>query len=387
MALTPEKQATDKVSPRNTDFSLGNAKGYNINNLSYPTGVSSEPDLLHYVSFFFNMRGKSSIFADKPPGDNLAMGVVEGEVRADPSKLGRPIILGGVAMGVTATLGLGRIVGNYVMEKSMAAGMTAKMAGQKALIAQVGVGAAAGALGGIAAAIAVKPDTTYRISDVITLHLPHAPKVSYNVSYAEVELGTLAGMISGGSSAADTTRSAMVAESIGALVLAGSAAGANNAAAMLSKKIGMNAPITGEQVMSAARIAEGASLNPFREVLFKGVAMRRHSFNYTFMPKSKEESDNIHNILKVFRYHAMPELSTGSLYMIHPSEVVAQIYFNGKENLNFPKMATSVIETVDITYGGDKFSSFRDGSPVEIHLTLVLREISTVTKKSVQEGY
>ena len=387
MALTPEKQATDKVSPRNTEFSLGNAKGYNINNLSYPSGVSTEPDLLHYVSFFFNMRGKSSIFADKPPGDNLAMGVVEGETRIDPTKLGRPIELGGVAMGVTATLGLGRIVGNAVLNKSRASGMSANAANKKALLAQVGVGAAGGVLVGVAAAIVVKPDTTYRISDVVTLHLPHAPKVSYNVSYAEVELGTLAGLISGGSSAADTTRSALARESVGALILAGSAAGANNAAAALSKKIGMNAPITGEQIMSAARIAEGQSLNPFREVLFKGVAMRRHSFNYVFMPKSKEESDNIHNILKVFRYHAMPELSTGSLYMIHPSEVVAQIYFNGQENLNFPKMATSVIESVDITYGGDKFASFRDGSPVEIHMTLILREISTVTKKSVQEGY
>jgi hypothetical protein len=382
MALTKANQATQSntIKGRTSQFSLSSHGNYNINNLSYPTGVSSDPDKLHYVCFFINMRGKSQIFANDNLDPKMGQSATTSENRLDPTKMGRAAVLGGAAMGGLAGLSLGKTAGKAVY----AAGGKSNLA---ATAVQVVGGAAVAVLGAAVADFAVRPDTTYRISDVITLHLPHAPKVSYGASYADIELGAGIGALSGGSSAVDATKEGISVEAMKATVLAASAVGAGKAAAIMTAKFG-GAPVSGEQVTAATQLAEGQSINPFREVLFKNMSFRRHSFNYTFMPKSKDESDNIFNILKTFRYHMHPELSSGSLYMIHPSEFVIQLYFDGNENTNFPKMATCALETCDIQYGdGTRFSSFYDGSATEISMNLVFRELSSLTKADINNGY
>jgi hypothetical protein len=42
---------------------------------------------------------------------------------------------------------------------------------------------------------------------------------------------------------------------------------------------------------------------------------------------------------------------------------------------------------MDVNYGGEQFSSFRDGAPTEINMSLTFRELEILTKKMVQEGY
>lgn len=389
MALTEKKKLTDSeaIPKRTKKFSTSDNTSYNVNSLTYPVGVSIDADKLHYVSFFISMRGKSGVFTDEnPPSKQATMGTKD-ENRVDTTKLGRPVEIAGAAAGVTATLNLGRVLGSNAFKKSRGSGSTVQQANKKANLTQAGVGAASAIIGGMATSIAVKPDTTYRIADVITLHLPHAPKASYSVSYEETELGTLAGLISGGSSAVDTTKGNMSLEALKATILAGSSIGANKLAKTISDKFG-GAPINGNQVMAATKIAEGQSLNPFREVLFKGTQFRRHQFHYKFLPKNKEESDHIYEIIKTFRYHAMPEISQGGLYLIHPSEFQIQYFFNGVENEYFSKIGTCVLENIDITYGSeDKFSSFRDGSPTEIGMNLTFRELATLTKSDIDKGF
>lgn len=386
---------------RTSSFSTSNTGKYNINNLSYPDGISTDPDKLHYVAFFINVRGKSKVFANKPPAPNTAQGTA-GENKVDTTKLGNAVVdgatVGGAVMGATAGLGIGKVLGRNAFNKALQSG-SAKSANVKGMIVQYGV-AAIGAIAGAvianeATSFAVEPDTTYRISDVITLHLPHAPKYNSSVSYSEVELGTALGWASGGESASDTVKGAMNQEAIKALILSGSSSAIGNLSqsisAAASKVTGGKASgdlVTAAQATAAINIAQGKSLNPFREVLFKGAQFRKHTFSYTFMPKNKAESDNIANIIQTFRYHQAPELSSGSLYLIHPSEFTIQIYFNGEENTYFPKMATCVLMDVDVTYGGtDKFSSFNNGAPTEITMNLTFMETSLLTKDSINNGF
>ena len=42
---------------------------------------------------------------------------------------------------------------------------------------------------------------------------------------------------------------------------------------------------------------------------------------------------------------------------------------------------------MQVEYGGEQFSSFRDGSPVEYTLTLTFKELETMTRQRVEEGY
>jgi hypothetical protein len=383
MAQTQASQATNapQIKGRNDKFSLSNSGSYSINNLSYPSGISSSPDLLHYVCFFVNLRGKSSIFAGKPPV-NAQVGQT-GSNQLNTQNMGRVAVAGGAALGVTSLLGLGKTFGTNKFNSQLASGATAKSANTSANIAQYGTQAVGGLAVAAATAFAVRPDTTYRIADVITLHLPHAHKVQYNAQYVDIDLGTMAGMLAGGSSAKDASDKALSIEYSKSLILAGAAMGAGRAS-----KLSGGVTSTSDQVAASIQLAEGQVINPFREVIFKSVAFRKHIFNYTFMPKSKAECDNIFNIIKTFRYHSMPELSKGSLYMIAPSEFSIQIYYDGVENLAFPKIATSVLENIDIVYGDEaRFTSFNDGFPTEIKMQLIFRETSLITKDSVSQGY
>ena len=61
--------------------------------------------------------------------------------------------------------------------------------------------------------------------------------------------------------------------------------------------------------------------------------------------------------------------------------------FGSEENGYFHKFATCVLESMDVSYGGDQFSSFRDGSPTEINMSLTFRELEILTKKMIEEGY
>ena len=390
-------QVTPPVSnPK--QFSLSNHANYTTQSLYYPEGVSTDPEMLHYVCFFISMRGKSKVFANKPPAASSNMGN-QSENKVDATKLGNVSTLAGAVggagllMGITSKLGLGKIFGNKAYMNALKNNKPSSSANTKGMIASglvsaasIGIGALAG---GLATDFAVQPDSTYRISDVITLHLPHALKYNSSVSYSEIELGTAIGAVAGGESSADSTMGNLSGEAVRALLLSGSA---STAASTLNKgmnNVGVQGDlVSAAQITASINLQQGKSLNPFREVLFKGTQFRKHTFAYTFMPKSRDETANIHNIIRTFRYHQVPELSAGSIYLLHPSEFQIMVYFNGNENTAFPKMATCVLMDVDVTYGStDRFASFSDGSPTEITMNLTFMETSLLTKQSIDQGY
>ena len=42
---------------------------------------------------------------------------------------------------------------------------------------------------------------------------------------------------------------------------------------------------------------------------------------------------------------------------------------------------------MSVEYGGDIFSTFSDGKPVEVNLTLKFKELELLTKERILEGY
>jgi hypothetical protein len=80
-------------------------------------------------------------------------------------------------------------------------------------------------------------------------------------------------------------------------------------------------------------------------------------------------------------------MSEGKLFFIYPSEFQISYYFGSKENLYFHKFAPCALESMEVSYGGEQFSSFDDGNPVEVNMVLTFRELSILTKKMIQKGY
>ena len=74
-----------------------------------------------------------------------------------------------------------------------------------------------------------------------------------------------------------------------------------------------------------------------------------------------------------------------------PNTFDIQYMYHSKENDYLHKISTCVLETMNVTYGGDRYKTFHavdDGAPpVETQLTLNFKELELITKERVFEGY
>ena len=335
---------------------------FKVDITQYPSDLQTADNLQHYVLFNINVRGKSKfnekkvLFETKrdPNSANLSA-----DQLASPAIRGTTYAAAGAAAGVAVTALASGAAGAFGKT-----GATAKVVSKVAGVASgVAVGTA------MATSDILKKDTTYRISDAIALYVDGPPTVKYSMNYANKELGTLLGVLSG--SVFDGQ---------------GSAVGETGAAlgASLAKLPGA---FGAADVSSALSASSGTALNPFRETVFESVDFRSFAFKYKFFPKNKKESDDVYKIINTFKFHMHPEMSSGKLFFIYPSEFNVTYYFGDAENGYFHKFATCVLENMDVSYGGEQFSSFKDGSPTEINMSLTFRELEILTKNMIQDGY
>ena len=368
-----QKTALDAYKESTGSGGIIDKNRFNVKIIQYPSDLQTAPNLKHYILFNINIRGKSKFNADK----------VQFEVKKNPNSanLSADQLASGPIRGATA-IAAGAAAGVAVSTLGKQAAKSFGLTGSKNPIisekaVNVGsnvVGGVAGvAIGGAVAASAIlKPDTTYRISDAIALYVDGPPTVKYSMNYANKELGTLLGVLSG--SVIDGTGSFGAGS-----VEAGAAMGAS-----LAKLPGA---FGAADIASALSASTGTALNPFKETVFESVDFRSFAFKYKFYPKNKRESDDVHKIIETFKFHMHPEMSDGKMFFIYPSEFNISYYFGNDENGYFHRFATCVLENMDISYGGEQFSSFRDGSPTEINISLTFRELEILTKNMISEGY
>lgn len=340
----------------------GDFSDYKIANYTYPTGLGVKPDLQHYLSFFINVRGKSTF--DKDNRKDVPISTA-GQNRLDPKAAGSALP---VVAGTLTAVGGGVQVAKDIMSGNV------RKAGKDFARDITAAAAVSGLMWGMQRTPLLKPDTTYRLKDVITLHLEERPAVKYSVNYQNRELGGLAGLLTGGGSAVDTN------QSLGDRLLEYTAL----AGAAMSKIPGIvGATSISNLVQASAKVAT----NPFREVFFESVDFRTFNFRYRFLPKNKVEVENVKNIIHKFKTHMHPELSANGLFYIYPSEFEIKYFYRGKENQHVQKISTCVLTDLTVEYGGEQFSSFEGGEPVEVALNLSFRELETMTRQRVEEGY
>ena len=375
MAL-PQIQQDFRDQDTNEFLSSFKNKGtgkYNIKNLSYPENLGNNPDVQHYVAFFVNVRGKSKF--NKQVGVNggnqkiledVKVGV--GQNRLDPNKTGQQTgaagLVAGAQIGGAASLLSGVLEGKLSFTELLSAGTKALTGGAAGLATIKGVEA----LG------LIESDTLKRISDVITLHIQDKPSTSYNVNYQDKEIGTLGGLLAGGSSMTDAT------ETLGSM-------GRDAGQAAIAGIVSAVSTAFGGPAGNLLELGTKQKTNSFREQFFESVDFRTFNFRHTFMPRSQQEAEDVRRILNLFKFHMHPELSQGGLFYVYPSEFEIKYFYKDKENQYFDKISSCVLENMSVDYGGDIFSTFEDGNPVEVNLTLKFKELELLTKDRITQGY
>ncbi len=128
--------------------------------------------------------------------------------------------------------------------------------------------------------------------------------------------------------------------------------------------------------------AQGLAINPNQQVMFDSIPLREFSFEFIFMPKSKQETDDVRDIIKAFKEFSRPRTVTGTYGMIFVPPSIFKIDFrflNGR-NRYVNKVADSVCTNVEIDYTPNGWSTHQDGSPVNIKMKVQFKELSLIDR-------
>ena len=142
----------------------------------------------------------------------------------------------------------------------------------------------------------------------------------------------------------------------------------------------------------------GVVVNPRKEQMFQGVSFRSFDFKFNLFPRTKKEAETAANLIKMFRFHAYPELSANGAFLNFPSEFGIKFYSSNLtdaenpplpyENKNLPKLHRCFLEKIDTNYTPDEiYRSFADGSPIRVEISLSFKESQYVTRNDVKGGY
>jgi hypothetical protein len=170
-------------------------------------------------------------------------------------------------------------------------------------------------------------------------------------------------------------------------------AGTSKVADLVSKA-GNVVGIDNVNIQGIRNAATRSTANPRREMLFKDVTIRSHSFTFQFAPRNQEEADTVLNIIRMLRYHAYPGLlGGGGHFFTFPAEFQATFYTIAPDgsvlvNDNLPKLPRLALQSVSVDYSdaGD-FKTFTDGKPAFIRIDLGFQEMEQLTNEHIIHGY
>lgn len=224
------------------------------------------------------------------------------------------------------------------------------------------------------------PRATRRLRYSIALQMP-TPMIYTSVQrFEEISLTAMAG--SGLGALASGLAGALTSYSAGLLnagIEAGQAAtgGLFNGA---SKYVGAAAGLT------------GFPIDPRVEIIFSNTDQRQFAFEVLMAPRNPQESIAIKNIIRALRFYSAPELTTDvtsllPLY-IPPAEFDITFFTRGEENTNIPRINTCVLERTEVDYAPTGvYSTFTNGQPVAVRLSMGFREIEPLHKLRILQGF
>jgi hypothetical protein len=220
-----------------------------------------------------------------------------------------------------------------------------------------------------------KPKKKRKVA-TISMYIPDTLNFQYNAGYGKLSLQQVAnetaGAFTGATSGLNTDGSKKypILNTLGKMASLGLTVAQSNAAKL-------------------ALSTQGLAINPQEQLLFDGIDFRTYQMAFTFTPYSRQEAETVKQIIKLFRYHAAPQITTGGagMFFVPPSTFDLDFMFNGQRNGNVTRVAESVIESIDVNYAPNGWAAHDNGAPVQTTLTMNFREIELIDKDKIKAGY
>lgn len=219
-------------------------------------------------------------------------------------------------------------------------------------------------------------NTFVRSNTSITLPMPKNINFSQSVKWSNTDLGAAASAIDQGSDFSKTMEGGK-----GLAIQLGL-----NTVGSIASQFAKGA-IKGKELVE---LGTATVSNNYSETLFKGVDNRTFSWSWTLTPRNAKEAQAIDTILRVLRFHQLPEfrenVGNGNAFLLYPSSFDIVFWLDGKPNQYIPRVSTCALTGIDTNYtpnGG--YIRTVDGSPVSYTLTLNFTELSILHKGMVGE--
>ena len=227
--------------------------------------------------------------------------------------------------------------------------------------------------------------THSRISDSVCIYTPgDAVKFSYAANYESLATG-LAGLMASSMEAGKTMD---LKEAI-------TQGGGQMLERVLGEAVvGIASALPGVgDIRGAIDKSMGRALNPFNEQVFRSVPFREFTFPFVFAPKNRKEMESVHKIIKLFRFHMLPEFSNKTKgAFLSPSEFQITYMYRNKENRYIPHISRCVMKTMDVDYSTEgQFHTFREddkgAAPITTTINCTFAETEIMTKEMIGLGY
>ena len=207
-----------------------------------------------------------------------------------------------------------------------------------------------------------------RVVQTIALYMPQTLSFTTKVNYGEIEAGLFTGAFLKIQN--EMSKKEGILEKIGAIIPA---------------KEDIAKYIPNETARAVFQKTTNTAPAAYKDVLFEGIDYRNFSFTFKFTPRNPAETEMVEKICDAFKYHSLPSSKSEeggpiSAYNL-PEEFVIRFYYKTAPNKYIDSIGLCALQEVGVNYGGDKFSTHKDGSPVTTELTLSFRELELIDKQ------
>ena len=374
----PPATRVAKIGLSDTPTSLLEVDPLAFASFSYPRDITNNVQNGHYMLFYVNVQNRSKFQYNNAYGNAIsATKQVKIVTRVGPTTTTKIVEKKGMSKGEEvyysnrAKKVTGTVYGKYQgLDVSLKSGIAKQQQ-------RTGIGA--------------KSQTTTRVTDSVAIYLPPNVQDSTGVQYNDMATGMLGYAAATG---LDFTKFMGTKDYEGAAkALTGGLVGFATEAAKKAAAAVAEALAGAEGAVQLGNRIFGQADNPYLEVLFETVNVREFTYNFTFAPRNEDERNNAQSIIQLFRFHMVPELQGAqSRFLTLPSEFDIHYMYQAKDGTNsendyYNKIATCVLTDCSVDYTPGSVTSFADGSPTKITMTLKFKETETLTKDKVNQGY
>ena len=357
-------------NPASAAAAINKKNKYTTENLTYPLNVDDPSGSGHYIIFRINVQEKAQLKAQAAKTSMKQFEMrLKAELAADDKKYenqseDKDVYFGRrkkIKTDLLATMGIVGYDKTKSKPESSGNGKSTKLTGPQG-------------------SIALKNKTTKRIKTAIALYMPPSINVGYAANYGETEIGAAA------EATAAAIKSAMGGDyrNMGKSMIEGVESLIRTAATTALDTV---AP--GAKALIA--LERGRVVTPRMELMFQSMGRRSFSYEFNFIPKSEAESKVVEEIVKEFKMQMAADFMGGGIIGVRemniPSTFDIEYMYKTAQNTHLNKIGTCVLDSVDVSYGGDKFVAYAGGAPQSTKISLKFTEMEIITKSRVEQGY